>query len=185
MRTPILAGLLALIVTVPLACGGSTPPPKTEDETASASASASEESTPPAEGASAAPTESASAAPSTPPPETSTAGLDTKPAAQSDVWMASHQVPSKDVLKTMKPANGKVQACYKTAHKKEPSLSGEVKIKFVISNDGVVKDWKDEGSTISDEGVTKCVGEVLKKLKFPKQKSPGDAWGTYSISFGH
>jgi hypothetical protein len=25
---------------------------------------------------------------------------------------------------------------------------------------------------------------VLNKLKFPKQKSPGDAWGTYSIHFG-
>jgi hypothetical protein len=36
---------------------------------------------------------------------------------------------------------------------------------------------------MNDEEVTKCVGELVKTLTFPKQKSPGDAWGTYSINF--
>jgi hypothetical protein len=79
--------------------------------------------------------------------------------------------------------NAKVQACWKAALKNDPSSAGEVKLKFVITNDGAVRVWKDDGSSMSDEGVTKCVGNLLQRLKFPKQKSPGDAWGTYSIHF--
>jgi hypothetical protein len=36
---------------------------------------------------------------------------------------------------------------------------------------------------MTDEVVTQCVGDLLKSLKFPKQKSPGDAYGVYSINF--
>jgi hypothetical protein len=36
---------------------------------------------------------------------------------------------------------------------------------------------------MTDADVTKCVGDLLQSLKFPKQKSPGDAWGTYSANF--
>ena len=43
----------------------------------------------------------------------------------------------------------------------------------------------DDGSSMSDADVTKCVGDLLEKLKFPKQKSPGDAWGIYSSTSRH
>ena len=56
--------------------------------------------------------------------------------------------------------------------KRDPSTSGEVKIRFVITNDGMVRVWRDDGSSMSDEEVTKCVGELIKSIKFPKQKSP-------------
>ena len=86
-------------------------------------------------------------------------------------------------MKTMKGANAKVQACWKAGLKRDPSTTGEVKIRFVITNDGKVRVWRDDGSSMSDEEVTQCVGGVVEKLSFPKQKSPGDAWGIYSIHF--
>jgi hypothetical protein len=187
MRPTIVLGVL-LALSLPLACGGKTPPANDEtsaksDDTKPAASSAPDDST-----ASGAP--AASAAPdSTPAPAASAASTasassgDIK-APADDPWLAAHQMPPKDVVKTMRAAQGKVQACFKAGLKKDPSTSGEVKLKFVITNDGTVRAWKDDSSSMSDGDVTHCVGEVLNKQKFPKQKSPGDAWGTYSIHFG-
>lgn len=160
------------------ACGGETPAPK-EPEQASPSAAADDQkheddSTPAAPAA-------AAAAPA-PAPAASAAPTELK-ASSDDVWMAGHQMPPADVLKTMRPQQGKVHACFSAGVKRDPSTSGEIKVKFVITNDGAVRAWKDDGSSMTDADVTKCVGELVKNLRFPKQKSPGDAWGTYSANF--
>jgi hypothetical protein len=192
MRTAacILALTCLLPLGLPLACGGGTPPPKGEDEAVSSDSAKSAESKgdDTAAAGSAAP-----AASETPPADTAAAAASAAPASsggdsdlkapKDDTWSAGHQIPAGDVTKTIKAHQKQVQACYTKAKKKDPSVSGEVKLKFIVSNDGKVKDWKDDSSTMSSEDVTKCVGEVIKKLKFPKQKSPGDAWGTYNISF--
>lgn len=185
------ACVLALAL-FPLACGGGTPAPKDESEATGDKGSSSDESAPaasaaPADSSAASPAPAASAAPSDakgpPPAATTTSSGDIKATGSDDPWLASHQMPPKDVMKVMKANNARVQACWKAALKNDPSTSGEVKLRFVITNDGAVRAWKDDGSSMSDADVTNCVGGVLNKLKFPKQKSPGDAWGTYSIHF--
>lgn len=178
----------------PAACGGGTPAPKDESEATQDKSGGSDES---AAAASAAPAAS-SAAPSAaapddssaasdingpPPAATTTASGDIKPTNSDDPWLASHQMPPKDVMKTMRAHEAKVRACWKEGLKRDPSTSGEIKLRFVVTNDGAVRAWKDDGSSMSDPDVTTCVGDVLNKLKFPKQKSPGDAWGSYSINF--
>jgi hypothetical protein len=162
-----------------LACGGGTPPPSDESEAANAATKATEPATKaePTKDADTAPAASASPAPA------SAQGTNDAPAGADDPWMASHQMTPKDVFKAMKPAQAKAQACFRAGVKRDPSTNGEVKIKFVITNDGVVRVWKDDGSSMTDEVVTQCVGDLLKSLKFPKQKSPGDAYGVYSINF--
>jgi hypothetical protein len=192
MRARDLACLSALIATLPLAaaaaaCGGKTPPAKDADDTASSASSSASKSgggddstaaaSSGAAGASAAPVATAAPAAST-----GDSG-DIKPTGGDDPWMASHQMAPKDVMKTMKAAQAKVQACWKAGLKRDPSAAGEVKIRFVVTNDGAVRAWRDDGSSMSDGDVTTCVGELVNKLKFPKQKSPGDAWGAYSIHF--
>jgi hypothetical protein len=182
--TAIGLGLLLAFASVPLACGGGTPPANDENSAKNdekpAASSAPDDSAAPA--SSAAPDDKPAPAATSASTASASSG-DIKPPAD-DPWLASHQMPPKDVVKTMRGAQGKVQACWKAALKKDPSTSGEVKLKFVITNDGAVRAWKDDASSMSDGDVTTCVGEVLNKLKFPKQKSPGDAWGTYSIHFG-
>lgn len=170
------------------ACGGGTPPPKDSDEAVASSAPKPADSAPPAdESASAAPPASAAPDPVPASSATSPAGSSSAPTAggPDDPWMASHQMTPKDVLKTMGPAKAKAQACFRAGVKRDPSTSGEVKIRFVITNDGVVRVWKDDGSTMTDSEVTECVGDLIKKLKFPKQKSPGDAYGVYTVNFAH
>ena len=176
--------VLAALALAAVACGGGTPKPKDEDDTASAK-SKGDDST----ASSSAPSDSAAPADSSPPatpPAASTASSgtgDIKATGDEDPWMASHQMTPKDVMKTVRPVQGRVQACFKAGLKRDGSTNGEVKIRFVITNAGVVRVWKDNASSMSDGDVTQCVGEVLNKLKFPKQKSPGDAWGAYSINF--
>jgi hypothetical protein len=163
---------------LPLACGGGTPAPKDSDDVAPPKGDK-----PAAEKADDAPAASASAAAAE--PEKPAAAPEPKPSAEDEVWMAAHQMPPKDVLKTMRPAQGKVHACFHAGAKRDPSTQGEVKIRFVITNDGKVRAWRDDGSSMTDEEVTKCVGELVKTLTFPKQKSPGDAWGMYSANFSN
>jgi hypothetical protein len=182
MRSAALLGLL-LASSIPLACGGSTPPAKDADDTASKSSGGDTTSASAAPADSSPPAAAPAPDPAPAPAASASSSGDIKPSAD-DPWMASHQMPPKDVMKTMRAANGKVQACFKAGLKRDPSTSGEVKLKFVISNDGAVKVWKDDASSMTDGDVTQCVGDTLKALKFPKQKSPGDAWGTYSIHFG-
>jgi hypothetical protein len=176
----------------PTACGGGTPAPKdeseaTQDKGGGGDESASTASAAPADSSAASPapaTSSAPAADDTPAPAAPSAGTgDLKAASSDDPWLAAHQMPPKDVMKVTRANNARIQACWKAGLKRDPSASGEVKLKFVITNDGTVRVWKDDGSSMSDADVTKCVGDLLQKLKFPKQKSPGDAWGSYSIHF--
>ncbi|HEY8039261.1 MAG TPA: AgmX/PglI C-terminal domain-containing protein [Polyangiaceae bacterium] len=183
----LVACILVVASSLSLACGGKTPPAKDADE--ATSNEKSDDTSAPSGGGGGddggtAPTASAAPTTSEPatPPKTDSSG-DLKAASGDDPWLAAHQMPAGDVLKTMKPQQGKVHACFKAGLKRDGSTNGEVKIKFVITNDGVVRVYKDNGSSMTDEEVTKCVGDLLQKLKFPKQKSPGDAWGTYSINF--
>jgi hypothetical protein len=191
MRARDLARLAAVIAAFPLAsaavgaCGGKTPPPKDADDTASSAAASKSGGDDSTASSSAAATSAAPASTAAPAASTAATGDsgDIKATGGDDPWMASHQMAPKDVMKTMKAAQSKVQACWKAGLKRDPSAAGEVKIRFVVTNDGAVRAWRDDGSSMSDGDVTQCVGELVNKLKFPKQKSPGDAWGAYSIHF--
>jgi hypothetical protein len=193
--------ILLTALSIPLAsiaCGGAVQPPKNDDQAAASShsqgnggqagdeakSSASSSSSRPVAGAAAAQAADPSAG-SKASPSRSAADLtaEIKPPKGDDPWLAAHQMAPGEVLATLRPQQGKAQACFRDGLQRDPSTNGEVKIRFVITNDGVVRDWRDEMSTMTDEDVTKCVGELIKKLKFPKQKSPGDAWGTYRINF--
>ncbi len=188
--TVVVAGVACSASLTCSACGGATPSPKDEDEAPSATSDSKhagdsmsgDTSASTASAPAAATPPPASEAPAPPPSDSGKKATDLT-APTDDVWMASHQMPPKDVLKTMRPQQGKVHACFSAGYKKDPSTSGEVTIKFVITNDGAVRAWKDDGSSMTDGDVTKCVGDLLQKQRFPKQKSPGDAWGTYNANF--
>lgn len=173
-----LAGALAL------GCGGATPSPKDADEAPAAASDAKHADDSKGDDTAAAAAPAAAPAPAKDDTPAPAAKPSTNLSASSDdVWMASHQMPPKDVLKTMRSQQGKVHGCFSAGYKRDPSTSGEVKVKFVVTNDGAVRAWKDDGSSMTDADVTKCVGDLVQSLKFPKQKSPGDAWGTYSANY--
>jgi hypothetical protein len=201
MRRFVVVGVVAVVGSALIACGGATPEAKDSEDAVSSSpakpaAKASDDSAV-AKGSDAvtkgsgatgdplmgdSPTGSTAAQPAS---KSSTPSLETAGASGDDPWMASHQMTPKDVLGGTRAMRGKAQQCFHDGEKRDPSTSGEVKIKFVVANDGVVRVWRDEGSSMSDPDVIQCIGNVLKGTKFPKQKSPGEAWGVYSVNFGN
>src|SRR5579859_5196841 len=146
----LVAPILAIAFSFAVGCGGGTPPPKTEETatTGAADGGEAEDSSPTAA------EPATSSAPAAAPAAAGEATGEIKATNPDDPWMASHQMPPGDVLKTMRPKQGKVQACFKAAKKKDPSVNGEVKVRFVITNAGKVRDWKDDASSITDPGVT-------------------------------
>jgi hypothetical protein len=172
---------LVLASSLLLACGGGTPPPKEESEAVEHSPAKADNASSESAGNKQAPAAS-SETPAAPTAKSSSGDL-VAPSGD-DPWMAPHQMPSSEVIKTMRGAKGKVNGCWAAARKRDPGVSGEVKIKFVITHEGSVRVWRNEDSTCSDGDAITCVGEVIKSLKFPTQKSPGDAWGIYEINFG-
>jgi hypothetical protein len=186
MRKALICGLVvSSLVPVVLACGGGTPPAKGADDDKAAASGGDDKSAAaaPADSSAAAPADTTPAPAPAPAASTSTSGDIAVPTGD-DPWLAAHQMPAKDVAKTTHAAEGKIKACFQAGLKRDPGTTGEVKLKFVITNDGAVRAWKDNASSMTDGDVTKCVGDIVNKLKFPKQKSPGDAWGTYAIHFG-
>jgi hypothetical protein len=185
-------------LTIPFAgfgCGGAAQPAKGSDQAAASAQSPapSPESSPARPGAAAAqaaepgasPTARAggSVAPASGPGRDYGATGDIPTSKDDDPWLAAHQMSPGDVLSTIRAHQAKAQACFREGLKRDPSTNGEVRIRFVITHDGVVRDWRDDNSSMTDEDVTKCVGQLVKGLHFPTQKSPGDAWGSYRVNF--
>ena len=175
--------VLFFVAPVLAACGGATPPPKDESEPVG-NGSANKDWSPNNAQSAATPPPASAVEPAQPAAASKPAPGDLVAPTADDPWMAPHQMPSGDVLKTMRGAQGKVNACWRSAKKRDPSVSGEVKIKFVITHEGSVRVWRNEDSAVSDEECINCVGGVIKSLQFPTQKSPGDAWGIFQINFG-
>lgn len=185
MKPPVMQVFaVACAVGALAACGGGTPAAKDSDEAVATSAPVSAQQTPAEEGTDAGGASVASIASASPAPPSAAPPADSNATpGGDDPWMASHQMPPKDVLHATRPAQAKAQACFRAGAKRDPSTAGEVKIRFVVTNAGSVRVWRDEGSSMSDAGVIQCVGELIKSLKFPKQKSPGDAYGVYTVNF--
>jgi hypothetical protein len=178
-RSSVLVGLSAVAV-LPLACG-SQPPVVNGEESAGSLDAGSAKSAPAPSASSVLDLVAATAPSSSPSPSSSSSS---PPPAKDDVWLAYHQMAQKDLLAIVRGAQGRIQACFRAGLKRDRSLSGETKIKFVVSHEGAVKAWRDEESSMSDEDVTKCIGEVINSLNFKTQKSPGDAWGIYTVKYG-
>ncbi len=63
--------------------------------------------------------------------------------------------------------DGRYRACYESALRTDPSLTGRVTVKFMIDRSGAVAVAADGGSDIPDEGVRSCVVRSFLSLSFP------------------
>lgn len=61
----------------------------------------------------------------------------------------------------------RMKACYTTGLRKDPSLRGTMKIKFVIDTTGHAINVDDAGSHIKDKQVLACVIQEFKALRVP------------------
>ena len=77
---------------------------------------------------------------------------------------------------------GAIKGCYETALQADPTLAGQIAVKFVIHEDGTVSGAGRESATISDATMVGCVVDGFKTIQFPVS-SGGDAKVIYPIAF--
>jgi hypothetical protein len=74
--------------------------------------------------------------------------------------------------------------CYNKALLSDPSLSGELKVKMVISQTGSVSQATVSTSTLGDRAVEECITERILLLQFPAPQGGGTVTVMYPFIFG-
>jgi hypothetical protein len=60
------------------------------------------------------------------------------------------------------------RACYRAGVKRDPTLRGEVKVRFVIDPAGHATGAMDAGSRLKDREVVRCIMNEIGAMRFPK-----------------
>ena len=69
---------------------------------------------------------------------------------------------------------GALIACYESALKRNPSLSGKITLRFTINKAGKVSKAEIETDTMHDDDVNKCIIERASAWRFPPPKGEGE-----------
>jgi hypothetical protein len=133
-------------------------------------AACASQNTPPAEAPSAAPGPNEPAAESTPQgsPE---GGLGLTGVPKDEPTRRIGTLPKEDIRATIQAAHPKIEACYHSAREQTPGLEGTLKLRFLIAEDGKVETpTVKSDSTITHEGMQRCMLDVFSALVFPSPK---------------
>lgn len=120
--------------------------------------------------------------PSAPPPK----AAEPEPASSSDAppkgSVYGGTLAPVDVKKALVARKEDVKACYHALLEKNNKASGKVVLRFTVGEEGAVEEVVTmNGTTLPDE-TAKCIGDVVKSIKFPKP-SGGKATITYPWEF--
>jgi hypothetical protein len=92
------------------------------------------------------------------------------------------RLPPETIQRAIRGRFGAFRACYEAGLKNNPSLTGTVRVSFVIGRDGSVSSVANAGSNLPDGGVVSCVVGRFGGLSFPAPEG-GIVTVTYPIIF--
>lgn len=75
-----------------------------------------------------------------------------------------------------------IRSCYQRVLVQDPSVAGEIRVKFVIGADGAVTSAAVESSTLPDE-VGDCILSAFDRMVFPEPEGGGIVIVTYPFVF--
>jgi hypothetical protein len=78
---------------------------------------------------------------------------------------------------------GATLSCYELGRRANPALAGIVAVRFVIKEDGYVRKVIDDGSTLPDHEVVRCIVAGFAKRHFPPSHD-GEVTVVYPIKLG-
>jgi hypothetical protein len=96
--------------------------------------------------------------------------------------LSSAALPPEVIRRIVRMNFGRFRLCYEDGLRTDPTLTGTVRIRFVIEADGAVGTVNDAGSVLADKGVVACVERAFGGLAFPSP-SGGPMTVTYSLTF--
>ena len=76
-------------------------------------------------------------------------------------------LPPEAIQRVVRMNFGRFRACYDSALRTNPSLTGRVVTKFVIARDGSVSMASDGGSDLPSQEVVSCIVRNFQSLSFP------------------
>jgi TonB family protein len=71
------------------------------------------------------------------------------------------------VSKEVRARIGAIKACYERALKRNPSLSGKIKVRWTITAAGTVSSVDIEEDSLGDSEVTTCIKGLVARWRFP------------------
>lgn len=92
------------------------------------------------------------------------------------------RLPPEVIRRTIRQNHGRLRKCYEEALGRDPKLAGRVNVRFVIEEDGSVRDAVDRDSDLPDAAVIACVVGVYEDLSFPPPKG-GIVTVVYPVHF--
>jgi hypothetical protein len=78
----------------------------------------------------------------------------------------------------------RIRACYHAGFKRDPTLKGEFRVRFMIDANGhAVQVFEDAGSKLRDKRVTSCILGEFSALHFPPPEGGGTVTTAYPMVF--
>jgi outer membrane biosynthesis protein TonB len=78
-------------------------------------------------------------------------------------------LPKESIRSTIQAAHPQIETCYHTAREATPTLSGTLKLRFIINEKGGVESPQVHSeSTITDRAMQRCMLDLFASLKFPE-----------------
>jgi hypothetical protein len=84
-----------------------------------------------------------------------------------DPTYVTGRLPPESIQRIIRMNFGRFRGCYADGLLSHARLSGRVVVRFVIGWDGQVTSVQDQGSTLANRDVTRCIMEGFTKLTFP------------------
>jgi hypothetical protein len=85
---------------------------------------------------------------------------------------ATSGIPVDVIRRILRQNYGRFRQCYQKGLARDRKLQGEVKLRFAIEVDGSTSNSRDDGSTLPDASVIRCLASAIERLSFPKLGAP-------------
>ncbi len=92
-------------------------------------------------------------------------------------------IDKRDVDRAVKVRMDKIRGCYQRALQRDPSLSGEIVVRFEVQGNGSIGSASIKRSSIANSGVESCVREQFLQMQFSRPAGNQSVQVTYPIVF--
>jgi hypothetical protein len=110
---------------------------------------------------------------------------ETTPAAAPSPGGGDDSRDTESIANEVKLHRDQARACYDRIGKAKKLPKGDLVIAFTLNPDGSVKETSlnEQRSTLKDPDLVKCVGDVIKKIKFPGSSKGMETAVNYPFNF--
>ncbi|MEZ4223583.1 MAG: AgmX/PglI C-terminal domain-containing protein [Polyangiaceae bacterium] len=91
------------------------------------------------------------------------------------------QLPGESIQRTVRLSAGRFRDCYRKGLERQPQLEGRVVVRFSIRADGLVRDAREETTSLADRATRQCVLATFFDLTFPPAR--GEVAVSYPLRF--